>query len=212
MNSQELHWNQFFSILAFAEKAAADQCELIADEYSKRGDQLHESLYRKYAAEERGHHALVKSICRDETLPSKRAQEVYDGKLLPPDAGLGLRLALVHLAFEPSALAYLGYFSRHAPSLLCDQQWAKATQKAFRKILREEVVHIYRGKNCLELEWERADDQEKQKIRRGLRLHSSFLALGLKTFFPAPESQAFVEKMVRGYRKRVLKLCQTLPV
>ena len=211
MRSQERQWKQFCSSLAFAEKAAAEQCELIADAYSARGDRKSEMTYRKYAEEEREHFSLVSGICREVITPPLRAIQVYQWALLSASAGLAERLATLHLGFEPSALAFLGYFYRNAHELLDDKEWAHEAQSVFRKILRDEVTHVQVGKECFEQEWERSSLIEKKEILRSLRRHRAFLSLGLKSFFRNPgnaiQGLPFVRSVIDDYRIRVDRLC-----
>lgn len=207
--SQSQQWNRFFSSIAHAEAAAAEQCDLIADLYRARGDEKSEAIYRSYAAEEREHYELVAGVCKKILPPSPRAMEIYGGARLSKNATLTERLATLHLSFEPSALAYLGYLCRNAHRLLNDPSWALSAHKAFQKIVREEVRHIYGGKECFEREWQRASVQEKHDVLRSLRKHGTFLALGLKTFF-GESAGAFVEEMTSDYRRRVALLSQEL--
>jgi hypothetical protein len=211
MRSRNRQWNQFFSSLAFAEKAAAEQCELIADAYAGRGDRKSEMTYRKYAEEEREHFSLVSSICREVIAPPLRAMQVYQGALLSPSAGIAERLATLHLGFEPSALAFLGYFYRNAHELLDNEEWARQARAVFRDILRDEVTHVQLGKECFEQEWDRSSRNEKQVILRSLRRHRAFLSLGLKSFFRNPglatQGLPFVRSVIDDYQIRVAKLC-----
>lgn len=211
---RDFQWDRFFSSLAFAEKAAAEQCELIAEAYGARGDRAHEAIYRGYAKEEREHFELVSRVCRDDVPPPERAMAVYRGELLSPTPSLAERLATVHLGFEPSALAFLGHFYENAHRILADQERVREVRSAFREILRDEVTHVYQGRKCFELEWQRADATEKAEVLRSLRRHRAFLRLGLKSFFhesgASSEDLSFVQAMLADYRARVDRLCQDL--
>lgn len=210
MRSSDYQWNRFFSSLAFAEKAAAEQFEVIADGFRDRGDRKQEAVYRGYAEEERRHFELVSGICRELVEPSPRAKQAYQGGLMSPDPSLAERLANVHLGFEPSALAFLGYFCRNSSKLLLDQEWARTARSAFRQILRDEVGHVYRGSETVEREWKNVDAAESGRILQSLRRHRAFLSLGLKSFFRDSRlthcGTPFVEAMIKDYQSRVTKL------
>lgn len=209
------NWNAFFSSLACAEQAAAVQCERIAEGFEARGDLNLASRYREYAGEERGHFRIVSAVCREFHDPTARARQAYDGGLMNPDPSILERLAVVHIGFEPSALAYLGYLFRYADELLGEARWASEIKAGFGAILREEVTHIHFGKNVILSEWAAASPGTQATVLKALRRHRAFLSLGLGSFFrglPNASVADFVPAMVKDYRLRIDSLTRDLVV
>lgn len=200
-------WNRFFSSLAFAERAAAEQCELIAAAYDSRQDRAGAETYREYAGEERRHFELARRACRSLISPPPRAEQAYAGALMSAEPSLAERLAVVHLAFEPSALAFLGHLYRNAESLLRDAAWARSVRESFGTILREEVTHTYQGRATLIREWEKETLHGRKTILGSLRRHRAFLCLGLQSFFGGSRDAppGFVRSMLRDYDARYSK-------
>lgn len=202
-------WNAFFSSLARAEQAAARQCELVADGFEARGEQGLATRYREYAEEELGHFALASSVCREFIEPTARARQAYDGGLMSGRPSILERLAVVHIGFEPSALAYLGHLYRHADELLGSPGWAEQVRESFGPILREEVLHVHAGRGLILSEWARASAHERSLIVKTLRRYRAFLSLGLGSFFGEPHPEC-LPGMVSDYRRRVDALTRDL--
>lgn len=197
----QTNWNAFFSSLAFAEKAAADQCALIAKTFRAQGNNEYAEIYEQFHREETGHFEMVKSLVDGELTTTEKAKMVYDGHLLTDKNCIIERLAAVHLAFEPSALAFLGHIYVNSEKYFADPVKAKKVKELFGTIIREEVNHIFSGKDLIKKLLKQANSEIKNKnVKRSLRLHKAFLSLGLKTFFDdASETKKHIDNMLLSY-------------
>lgn len=195
------NWNAFFSSLAFAEKAAADQCALISKYFRDQGKNDLADIYEQFHKEEVGHYEMVKTLVDGELTATEKAKKVYNGHLLTDENCIIERLAAVHLAFEPSALAFLGHIYVNAERYFEDQEKAKKVKNLFGTIIREEVNHIFSGKDLIKQLLKEANSEIKNRnVRRSLKLHKAFLSLGLKTFFDEhSETKQHIDAMLSNY-------------
>ena len=202
MNSKSVShsWNALFSSLAFAEKAAANECLKIAKRFREDGLNDLADEYEGLADEENQHHNLALSVARKIVPLTERAGTVYDGGFFSRDGSVLERLMSVHFVFEPSALAFLGYISRHSRDLFEDRQWADQITKAFNQILRDEVHHVQNGGVVIKRFWSSATDQEKKVALKTMRKHRAFLKAGLLSFFSQIEiKKEVVSKMLERF-------------
>lgn len=176
-------WNAFFSSLAFAEQAAGEQCRAIATDLQKQGDPSLAALYTELAAEEDRHFALVKRVCQKLEEPSGTARRVYSGEWMSEAPSTIERMACVHLVFEPAALAFLGYLHAHSEEVIIDPIWSKTIRESFSNILRDEVEHVYLGKEWIRAALVSATPEDIRKTRKSIRRHRAFLIAGLKSYF-----------------------------
>lgn len=194
-------WNKFFSSLAFAELAAATECDFIAKHFSDSGEVEMQTQYEKFAEDERAHFKLVLGATPKVTSPPQRALSVYAGALYSPKASVLEHMAVVHMAFEPAALAYLGFLYRNAFEVIENSSFADRVQRACRAILKDEANHVVIGRHSFEKKLR--DKSLAPTIFRSLKRHESFLKLGLKSFFSGLDRQPdFIKPMVQDYGKR----------
>jgi hypothetical protein len=194
MNSSSVTsaWNALFSSLAFAEKAAANECLKVAKRFRDDGLNDLADEYDGLAVEENRHHDLALSVAREIVPLTERASLIYAGGFFSKNGSVLERLMSVHFVFEPSALAFLGYISRHSHDLFEDRQWADQITKAFNQILRDEVHHVQDGGLMIKRFWSTATDKEKEVALKTMRRHRAFLKAGLLSFF----SQVEIKKEV----------------
>lgn len=195
------NWNAFFSSLAYAEKAAAEQCDLISKKFTEIGNHEMAKVYEQFREEEVGHFEMVKSLVDGELITTEKAKKVYGGHLLTDKDCIIERLAAVHLAFEPSALAFLGHIYVNADKYFTDADKAEKIKNTFGTIIREEVNHIFSGKDLIKKLLVEANSETKIKnVKRTLKLHKAFLSLGLKTFFEEnSETKEHLDAMLSNY-------------
>jgi uncharacterized ferritin-like protein (DUF455 family) len=209
LQSDTFSWNALFSSLALAEKAAANECQKISDQFSREGLVDLANEYEDLAYEEIRHCELAHSVARKIVPITARAKSVYSGELFTKDASVLERMTSVHLVFEPAALAFLGYVSSHSKSLVADEKWAKEITTAFNQILRDEVSHVMNGSKAIQKFWSVANDEEKVASLRTMKKHRAFLIAGLKSFFKNNDSKKeFVKTMLDRfdfYYERALK-------
>lgn len=202
MNSNSITnaWNALFSSLAFAEKAAANECLKVAKRFREDGLNDLAEEYEGLAVEENRHHDLALSVAREIIPLTERASTIYDGGFFSQNGSVLERLMSVHFVFEPSALAFLGYISRHSRELFEDREWADQITKAFNQILRDEVHHVQDGGLVIKRFWSLATDQEKKVAIKTMRKHRAFLKAGLQSFFSQVEvKKEVVSKMLERF-------------
>ena len=202
-------WNALFSSLALAEKAAANECQKIADQFRAEGNESLAAEYDALVLEENHHGALAGSVVKNLIPITDRAAAVYNGEFFSENASALERLTSVHLVFEPSALAFLGYVSAHSHELISDRTWAKEISSAFNKIIKDEVSHVADGANLIRQFWNSATEEERQCSLKTMRKHRAFLKAGLQSFFKNKNSKPeFVQTMLNRfdfYYERALK-------
>ncbi|MEQ1664343.1 MAG: hypothetical protein ABL927_03090 [Bdellovibrionales bacterium] len=210
-SDKQFSWNAFFSSLAAAEHAAAVQCQQIAALFRKAKRFDLEQIYLKFSEEETGHFETVSSLINSEIEITPKARYVYAGKLMRRQDCVLEKMAIVHLAFEPSALAFLGHIHQNAEVYFKDQKYAQKVKNAFGAILKEEVFHIHTGKELICELLKTSDHVTRKNIKDSLRIHKAFLSLGLKYFFKNSEdSRAFTASMLVNYNLRFENLAQEL--
>jgi hypothetical protein len=204
-------WSAFFSSLASAERAAAIQCKQIAALFHAAHRFDLEQIYLKFSDEEAGHFKMVSSLIENKIEITTKARFVYEGKLMRRQDCVLEKLAVVHLAFEPSALAFLGHIHQNAEVYFKDQKYAQKVKNAFGAILKEEVFHIHTGKELIYELLKTSDQVTRKNIKNSLRIHKAFLSLGLKFFFKSIEdSKIFTDNMLVNYNLRFENLAQEL--
>ena len=176
-------WNALFSSLAFAEKAAANECLKVAERFRSDGLDDLAKEYEQLASEENRHHELALSVAREIVPITDRAKFIYDGGFFTENGPVIERLMSVHFVFEPSALAFLGYISSHARELIEDTEWADQITKAFNQILKDEVRHVTDGGELIKRFWANASFEERKTALKTMRKHRAFLKAGLISFF-----------------------------
>ena len=193
--------NAFLVSLAFAEKAAAEQCKIISEQFEEAKEPELAEKYRSFMQEEQEHFERVQAVCKNMDVPiSDRAEEAYRGGFMTSVCGPLERMVAVHLAFEPSALAFLGYLANSIHSLTDDAPWANRIESAFREILREEISHVYSGRDLIRPLWEKASASEKKAILKTVRKQRAFLKAGLPSFFKAFNgSKEFLSDMLARF-------------
>ena len=205
----ENSWNALFSSLALAEKAAANECQKISDQFLSEGKFDLAKEYEDLVYEEFRHCELAFSVARKIVPITSRARAVYNGELFTAHASILERMASVHLVFEPAALAFLGYVSAHSKELIADEKWAKQITSAFNQILRDEVSHVMNGSKAIQKFWSNASEQEKKASLRTMKKHRAFLKAGLRSFFKDNDNQKiFLKTMLDRfdfYYERALK-------
>lgn len=207
----QFSWNAFFSSLASAERAAAIQCKQIAALFHAAHRYDLEQIYFKFSEEETGHFETVRSLIDCEMDITPKARYVYAGQLMRRQDCVLEKMAVVHLAFEPSALAFLGHIHQNAEVYFKDQKYAQKVKNAFGAILKEEVFHIHTGKELIFELLKTSDHATRKNIKNSLRIHKAFLSLGLKYFFKSIEdSRIFTDNMLVNYNLRFENLAQEL--
>ena len=199
MNSRENEsaWNALFSSLAFAEKAAADECRKIAKYFRESGQLKLADEYDGLVDEENRHHDLALSVTKETVPLTTRAAIVYDGGYFTANGPILERLMSVHFVFEPSALAFLGYVSSHSEELFDDQEWATQITRAFNQILRDEVSHVINGGDVIKKFWNEATAEERDIALRTMRKHRAFLKAGLNSFFKDDDKKTISKMLSR---------------
>jgi uncharacterized ferritin-like protein (DUF455 family) len=193
-------WNLFFSSLAHAEKAAADQCRVISKKFATAGNVRLSSKYVALATDEDSHFTLAEQLCMPLESPSLIAQRVYRGELMSSDASVLERMSIIHLVFEPSALAFLGLLRQHADQISTDPKVIDRIERCLGEILKDEVSHVYEGRTLVEEQLEHSTPAEIKKTKRSIRRHRAFLIAGLKSFFkPSPDSSPVVQQMLSKF-------------
>lgn len=187
--SDEMSWNALFSSLALAEKAAANECQKISDQFLKEGKLELAKEYEDLVYEEFRHCELAYSVARKIVPITPKARVIYNGELFSKNASTLERMASVHLIFEPAALAFLGYVSSHSKELIQDEKWASEITRAFNCILRDEVSHVLNGSKTIREFWKNASFEEKRTSLKTMKKHRAFLKAGLKSFFKNNESK-----------------------
>lgn len=173
-------WDRFFSSLHFAEVAAAEQCELASKRFAARGES-HASAYAEFAAQERRHAALARELCGALSAPLPRATAVYSGSLLSGVPDPIEPLAVIHLAFEPAALGYLGLAVNRARDLFGSR--ARLAKALLGDILRDETRHVAEGASFVREALSGAGPSRKRRLHAVVRRHRAFLKAGLAGFF-----------------------------
>jgi hypothetical protein len=191
-------WNSLFSSLAFAEKAAANECLRIAQKFRSIGLNHLSDEYEHLAVEENHHHELALSITKEIIPLTKRAEVIYEGGFFSENSSVLERLMSVHFVFEPSALAFLGYIVSHSNELIQDQDWKNQITKAFKEILFDEVNHVQTGGELIKKIWKTSKPDEREAALKTMRKHRAFLKAGLLSFFPKDSEQ----------RPHILKMLQ----
>ena len=193
------NWNLFFSSLAHAEKAAANQCRKISTLLESTDHSLADK-YSGFALDEDQHFALAKDICQPLEVPTEMAQKVYRGDLMTDNASILERTAIIHLVFEPSALAFLGMLKQNVYLFAEDEKFAARVEKCFGDILRDEVGHVYEGKLLVQERLRHSSEREIRETKRSIRRHRAFLKVGLKSFFSnSPNLNPFLEQMLSRF-------------
>ena len=104
---------------------------------------------------------------------------------------------MIHLVFEPSALAFLGYLYQESKSLFADALLVQRIEKNFSLILRDEVNHVNEGSKIVAELWAAAPTSERRTCLKSIRRHRAFLVAGLKSFFKDdPEALAHLTPML----------------
>jgi uncharacterized ferritin-like protein (DUF455 family) len=194
-------WNALFSSLAFSEEAAAVVCNEIAINLEKNGLTELAKKYRETLNEELNHFRLLKEVCEPVEVPPPTARDVYAGKFFLTRSNLEL-MSLVHLVFEPSALAFLGYLKTNAHKILPDNhEWQARVQRNFSEILRDEVSHVHEGRSFVLAALATASDEEKALTKKSMRKHRAFIKAGLASFFRDMEGGApvFITDMLSRF-------------
>jgi len=182
-------WNALFSSLAFAEKAAANECLKIAHRFRSQGLIALAVEYEKLSVEENHHHELALSITRKIVPLTPCAETIYEGGFFTSNGPIIERLMSVHFVFEPSALAFLGYFARHAHELISDSEWADQISTAFKSIVYDEVNHVASGSEVIKKFWALSTTEEQNIALKTMKKHRAFLKAGLLSFFPKDSEQ-----------------------
>jgi len=193
-------WSRFLTSLARAERAAAEQCDLIAIEMDRIGRPELAETYREIGCEEREHIKMVQHLCRETTDLPARAEAAYQGKYLSSDPTLVERMAVFHLAFEISALAFLGYLYSRVEKHFHDKDWAREVRQTCAEILKQEVGHVSAGKAMVLDLLSREDEATRQTVAKSLRRHYTFLRVGLKSFFDQTD-HPFLQEMTKNYER-----------
>lgn len=177
-------WQALFSSLYLAEVAAGRQAVLASDEFRSHGDSSRAAFYKEMASEEVQHAAIVRKMFRDFAPPPNLACDVYDARrcLTTGRANMVERLAIVHLVFEPSAIAFLSFIGSEAPFIFEDA-WAGEIQKSCRAILCDEARHVRSGREILTTLLAEIAREDIILIRRSMGSHKAFLTAGLRRFF-----------------------------
>jgi uncharacterized ferritin-like protein (DUF455 family) len=191
------NWNAFFSSLALAEKAAAEQCHLISKHYAREGNAALADEYAQLFEEETTHFQLASAVCLEAVEASNTAKAVYAGGLLSKNPSILERMAVIHLVFEPAALAFLGYLYQESKSLFTDALLVKRIERNFALILRDEVNHVNEGSKIVANLWAAAPAGEHRACLKSIRRHRAFLVAGLKSFFKDdPEARVYLTPML----------------
>jgi uncharacterized ferritin-like protein (DUF455 family) len=197
----EENWNQFFSRLAHAEQAAAEQCQVISKMFSERGQLALAKQYDEFAKDEAAHFALVSKICKPLQSSPTAAVRVYSGSLMNKTTNPLERMASVHLVFEPSALAFLGFFHQNAKALMQDKSWADDIKQSFREILQDEVGHVSTGASLVKSMLKLATPEEISITKRAMRKTRTFIIAGIKEMFKdTPNADTFVKPMLARFK------------
>lgn len=177
-------WNALFSSLYLAELAAAKQAEYAAAEFYKLGNVEAAGFYQRMAEEERSHAVIVQSMISEFIPPPQISYDVYDGKRCKTsgDANLAERLSIVHMVFEPSALAFLSFVKAEAENVF-ESDWAKIITDGCTSILWDESRHIRTGKEMIAPLLAELSDSELDLVKSGMKSHKAFLSAGIRTFF-----------------------------
>lgn len=199
-DSRLSNWNAFFSSLALAEKAAAEQCQLISEHYAREGNAALADEYAQLFEEEITHFQLASAVCLEAVEASNTAKAVYAGGLLSKSPSILERMAVIHLVFEPSALAFLGYLYQESQSVFTDALLVKRIKKNFSLILRDEVNHVHEGSKIVAELWGAAPERERRTCLKSIRRHRAFLVAGLKSFFKDDaETRAHLTPMLNRF-------------
>lgn len=173
-------WDRFFSSLHFAEVAAAEQCELASRRFAAMGDSR-AAAYSEFSSQEYRHAKLARELVGELTTPEPRAKAIYAGSLLSGIADPIEPLAVIHLAFEPAALAYLGTAVNRAAELFGSR--ARLARALLADILRDETRHVREGAAVIRADIASADDSRRRRLHATVRRHRAFLKAGLSGFF-----------------------------
>lgn len=214
--STRLHaWNRFLSSLAFAELAASNACVVISRFFvvapaEIQNREKYAKLYDRLADEELEHFNAVRDLCSFVEFPPQMAQDVYAGKLLTglyPIDPYEL-IAVIHLVFEPTALAIMSHIRQNADKIL-PTWWAISVQSALESILADEARHVRQGREALEERWPHLPPDRRKAILKSLRRHYNFLRFGLESFFKdEPSLRPFVLSM----RRRMSIACENAKI
>lgn len=193
-------WISLFSSLYLAELAASEQASLAVPYFAAQGKDHIANFYRSMATEEREHAVLVRGLFDYFIEPPELAYMIYGGErcLTKGDVATIERLALVHLVFEPSALAFLSHIYTIAPQIFTED-WAEVIQSVCRQILADEASHVREGRRILAPLLSTLTDTDQQLIQKSVKTHHAFLLGGIRRFFQgtphfSPIAQALSER------------------
>lgn len=177
-------WLALFSSLFLAELAASEQAGRAAEEFERCGQKEFARFYRDMEREERNHADLVRLLFDDFIAPPRLALDIYGAQRCLAHGRVGLveRLALIHLVFEPSALAFLSHISASARLFFSDD-WARTIRSSCRQILADEVAHVRQGRTLLVDQLANMGSADKELIHRSIRTHRNFISAGIRRFF-----------------------------
>ncbi len=197
---QSRPWNALFSSLYLAECAAAREAAWAHAETRKIGNIKAAGFYLEMAREEERHAELVKRMFSEFIVPPRTTYDVYAAKrcLLDGPANLVERLAVVHLIFEPSAMAFLSYIQNEAETLFT-AEWSRTIRAASLEILQDEAKHIRTGRDYVQSGLDGVSDVERLKIQASMKTHRAFLKGGIRRFFAGTELSHLPEILNERY-------------
>lgn len=194
-------WHKLFSSLYLAEGAAATQADFLAKKYKASGNQDLYKFYDNMADEERHHAELVKNIIFEFHLPPQTSMDIYSAKRLRCDGNANIleRAAIIHIAFEPAALAFMSYIYSRANELF-ENRWAATIRKSFLAILADEANHAKIGRQIIKDQLISINYEDCQKIKKSLYTHRAFLVGGIRKYFKNYDDQAQIsEDLIERY-------------
>lgn len=177
-------WNSFFARLAQAEHAAANQCLWLSSQFSAMGELDLAANYAEMAKEEFGHANLVLNVCRSQTELTDVMAQIYSGERLKcaGHARIVEVLALIHLCFEPSAMAFLSFIHKEAHNFF-EKEWADTVSSNFSVILKEESLHIKSGKKIVRRFLKELSSEEVKAITSSIGSNRRFIIGGIRRSF-----------------------------
>lgn len=180
-------WNEFFLDLAEAEYAASREALWISTVFQNAGETKLSEKYGTIAEEERKHGDLMTGLSEGPMQSKARAsQEILSGSRCSfeqcQDNALLERLVLVHLVFEPSALAILSFIVRNTKEFFNPGR-AKRVKQDLCEILMDESKHIKESLDLIQVLWANAEDDVRKSIDQSVGRHRSFIKAGIRTTF-----------------------------
>jgi hypothetical protein len=183
-------WHRLLSSAAAAEHAAAVHTARLSDYFQATEREDLAVLYGQFSKEELRHEIAVLRTCEPTPLTTI-SRQVYgcERMRLHDTAWWHIELmSVVHLVFEPAALAYLSFLCKNAHAIF-EQPWADIICQEFARIVSEESVHMSTGRQLIRDLTPSLGDDILATLKQSIATHRAFATFGVRRFFCNVPSQ-----------------------